>query len=55
MDPISNDRALEAEGRRSMTEEDRAGSWWAGLDPLGSKEESAAVGSGGPLSPEESR
>lgn len=57
MDHSSNDQALEAEGPSPVTEEDRAKSWWADLNPIISKEESALVDSRGLLNgnPQESR
>ena len=51
------DESLDGHGTGTVTEEDRARSWWAGLEPVDPEEKSAAAGRGGAVNapPEESR
>lgn len=51
------DESLDGQGTGPMTEEDRARSWWAGMEAVDPGEEGAAAGRGGALNapPEESR
>lgn len=51
------DETLDGQQAGPMTEEDRARSWWAGLEAVDPREEGAAAGRAGVLNapPEESR